>query len=134
MDILRENYQFTKAKKAQPDSFYEFSSGFAGVRYSVSITKKGPAWTYLYLDNGDKDWNEFIFDQLVKHKETIELDLSQSLDWKRMDDNQACSISTDRPGSIDDDEETLEEIREWMIDRLLAFKRVFGPILTELVE
>ena len=39
-----------------------------------------------------------------------------------------------RPGSIDDNEETLEEIREWMIDRLIAFERVFGPILTELVE
>ena len=38
-----------------------------------------------------------------------------------------------RPGSIDDDEETLAEIRAWMVERLLKFKQVFGPRLDELV-
>ena len=39
-----------------------------------------------------------------------------------------------RPGSIDDDQETLEEIQEWMVERLLKFKEVFAPRLAELVE
>ena len=32
------------------------------------------------------------------------------------------------------DEETLEEIQDWMVDRLLKFKEVFGPRLAELVD
>ena len=132
IDILREEHQFTNARKAQTDSFYEFSSGYTGVRYSVSITKKGPARTYLYIDNGDKDWNERLFDQLIERKGAIEAGLGESLDWRRLNSYRACRILTGRQGSIDDDEEPLEEIRNWMIDRLIAFERVFGPILAEL--
>ena len=36
-----------------------------------------------------------------------------------------------RAGSIDDDERTLDEIRAWMIEWLLTFKGVFGPVLDE---
>ena len=132
IDILREEHQFTNARKAQTDSFYEFSSGYTGVRHSVSITKKGPARTYLYIDNGDKDWNERLFDQLIERKGAIEAGLGESLDWRRLNSYRACRILTGRQGSIEDDEEALEEIREWMIDRLIAFERVFGPILAEL--
>ena len=134
MDVLREEYRFTNARRAPTDTFYEFSSNFTGIRYSVSITKKGPARTYLYIDNGDKDWNELLFDRLMERKGTIEADLGESLDWRRLESYRACRILTERQGSIYDDEETLQEIREWMIDRLLAFRRVFGPRLAELVE
>ena len=134
MDALREEYQFTNARRAPTDTFYEFSSKFTGVRYSVSITKKGPARTYLYIDNGDKDRNELLFDQLMERKGAIEADLGESLDWRRLENYRACRILTERQGSIYDDDESLKETREWMIERLLAFKRVFGPILAELVE
>ena len=70
----------------------------------------------------------------MERKGAIEADLGESLDWRRLDSYRACRILTVRHGSIDDDEATLKEIREWMIDRLLAFKRVFGPRLAELVE
>lgn len=133
MDTLREDYQFTNAKKAPTDTFYEFSSGFTGVRYSVSITQKGPARTYLYIDNGNRDWNKQLFDHLMERREAIEADLIEPLDWRRLDNYRACRILTGRHGSINDEEETLEETRKWMIERLLAFKRVFGPILSEVV-
>ena len=134
MDILREEYQFTNARRAPTDTFYEFSSGFTGVRYSVSITQKGPARTYLYIDKGDKDWNESLFDQLIERKEAIEAGLGEPLDWRRLESYRACRILAGRQASIYDDDNPLKETREWMIDRLLAFKRVFGPILAELVE
>ena len=66
-------------------------------------------------------------------KEEIESELGGTLEWERLDDRRACRISAVRPGSIDDDTETLEEIRGWMTEKLLAFKQVFGPRLAELV-
>ena len=42
-------------------------------------------------------------------------------------------IAAYRPGSIDDGEEALAEIRAWMVEQLLKFKQVFGPRLDELV-
>ena len=46
----------------------------------------------------------------------------------------ACRIAVYRPGTIDEDPERLEEIREWAIEWLLAFKRVFEPELDELLK
>jgi hypothetical protein len=43
-------------------------------------------------------------------------------------------IACYRPGSIDADPATLDEIRAWHADRLLRFKRVFGPHLATLDE
>ena len=53
-----------------------------------------------------------------------------------MDDVKVCRISTiyQQGIHIDDDEETLEAVQGWMVEQLLAFKRVFGPHLAELVK
>ena len=54
------------------------------------------------------------------------------MNWERLDDHRASRIAVVRQGSIDGDSETLKEIEDWMIDKLLDFKRVFGPRLDEL--
>ena len=61
-------------------------------------------------------------------------ELADALEWERFDDFQMCRISVMREANIDDDDDLLKELQEWMIDRLLAFKRVFGPHLAELVK
>ena len=71
------------------------------------------------------------FDKLEQQKTVLESEL-KPLEWERLENRRASRISTLRPGSIDDNQETLEEVSQWMIDRLLAFKRVFGPRLAEL--
>ena len=55
-----------------------------------------------------------------------------ALTWDRSENRRAIRISILRPGSIDDDQEALEEVRRWMLDSLLAFKRAFGPRLAAL--
>ena len=50
----------------------------------------------------------------------------------RLDNRVACRISLNRPGTIDDDSEVLEEINSWMITNLLKFKDVFGQQVAEL--
>ena len=87
----------------------------------------------IYIGRDDREWNEQLFDKLRERKGDIESKLG-SLSWDRMPSHMACRIAAYRPGTIDDDPETMEEIREWMIERLLAFNRVFGPILEELAE
>ena len=46
-----------------------------------------------------------------------------------LDDRRASRIAVYRAGSIDQDPQALGEIRAWMIDRLLRFRKVFGPLL-----
>ncbi len=43
-------------------------------------------------------------------------------------------VAAYRPGTIEDDTQTLQEIKVWAIDRLLRFKKVFGPKVAALVQ
>ena len=59
----------------------------------------------------------------------IEAEFGEPLEWETLDDKRACRVATYRTGSIDDPANVLNEVREWSVDRLLRFKRVFGPRL-----
>lgn len=134
MDALREEHQFTRARKAQPQSWYSFSSGTRWFTYGATFTAHGRARVELYIDSTEGERNKRAFDRLEQQKERFESELEATLEWERLENRRASRISVLRSGSIDDNQERLEEIRQWMIDRLLAFRRVFGPRLPELVE
>ena len=90
----------------------------------------------VYIDNGDQVWNKEIFDQLSDRREQIQSAIEGDFEWNwdRLDDRRASRISVEHPGSIGDDQKTLDEIHDWMVKNLLEFKRVFGPHLAELVN
>lgn len=134
IDTLREEHRFTGARKGQPQSWYSFASGFSSLTYGANFTQERDARVELYIDRNDKDWNEDRFDKLFDQKGALEAALDDTLLWQRLDNRRACRISVTRPASIDDDDESLVRTREWMIERLLRFKEVFGPRLAELVD
>ena len=133
IDSLRER-GFTNARKAQPFNFYHFSAGHADrVQYGARLTGR-EAKVEVYIGSKDRDWNKFLFDKLMKHREHIESDLSESLEWERQDGWRYSRVAISHKGSIDDNPEKLEETRNWMIEKLQDFKRVFGPMLDELAN
>ena len=137
IDVLRSKHSFTNATKGQPQNWYEFSAGHGSrVRYAVALAAHAKAQVSLYIDNADagKDWNERLFDRLIQDKDAIEADLDRKLDWRKLDNRRACRIVLERPGSIDDGDERLNEIQAWMVQNLLAFKKTFGPRLEDLIR
>ncbi len=135
MRVLREEHGFTGARKAQPsDNWYDFASGYGQrVKYYARFPSGGRVSIELYISSPDRDWNKALFDRLRECKDDIQSELGEPLKWERNDSSNLSRIAVVRLGSIDDDEETLRGIREWMVERLLKFKQVFGPRLDGLV-
>lgn len=133
VDTLRQDHQFTNVRKAQPQSWHLFAAGSRGVAFAASFALGGKARVAVDINDPDRERNKQLFDQLVEHKEDIEVELDEPLDWARLDHAKMCRIATLRQGTIDDDDEMLEETRKWMVEKLLNFRRVFGPRLAELV-
>ena len=134
IDTLRENHSFTNARKGQPQNWYHFSAGHAQrAQFGATFFGNGNVRIDVYLDHVDRDWNKRLFDRLIESKDAIEVELGVGLEWERLDERKASRISIVRQGSIDDDDETLQAIRDWMVANLLKFKQVFGPRLDELV-
>ena len=132
IDSLREQHQFTNAKKGRPQNWYSFSAGRTGFSYGVSFNRDGRARVELYIDTGERERNKQAYDWLEDQKASVESELKVSLEWERLDSRRASSISVRRLGTIDDDPETLKALNDWMIEGLLDFRRVFGPRLAEL--
>ena len=133
IDTLRQEHSFTKARKAQAQSQYFFSAGHAQrAQYGASFAMGGRVRIELYIDRDDRDWNKRLFDQLLKHRTDIETEIGEALEWERLDDRRASRIALMCQGSIDDDQDTLKVIQDWIVERLLKFKEVFAPRLDEL--
>ena len=77
-----------------------------------------------------------LLKKLKERKDEIELELERSLNWHGIEGyyRETTPIAVGRRGSIEDDSETLEDIKDWLVENLLKFKRVFGPRLSDLVE
>ena len=107
------------------------------VRYSGSFgtfAGRNRTWVQMIIRSGRRDWDRNVFNQLEKQRDEIETELGESLVWRIDHFQHQSGIMVPREGSINDDDETLEEIRDWMVDRLLKFKKVFGPRLEKLVD
>lgn len=131
-DVLTER-GFTNARTARAQSWLSFSAGHAQrVLYGAVFGHENTARVEVYIRHTDQEWNKDLFDRLMEQKDAIENELSESLVWQRLDHRTASRISVQRQGSIDGDQETLDEVRNWMIEKLLDFKRVFGPRLDNL--
>ena len=134
VDTLRER-GLTNAHKALAEGWFSFSSGVGWrVNYGAVFGHQNMARVEVYIRHTDQEWNKSLFDRLMEQKEAIEAELSESLEWQRLDDKTASRIAVLHQGSIEDDEETLDKLRNWMIGKLEDFKRVFGPRLDELAR
>ena len=133
VDELREDHRFTRVAKAQPQNFMRFGSGFSGAFYGVAFTQNDQVVAQLSLEGADKSHNEWLFDALLNHKAALDEAISEPLVWERMEHANACKIGIRREGTISEDDESLDEVRQWMIQGLLRLKQVLSPYLSEVL-
>jgi len=129
IDELRERHNFTNARVSLPRNFYHFASGDAPrVYYDAFFNADGRAVASVLIRR-DREESRRLFDWLERDRAKIESEFGAKLNWSKPDDVRACSISTSRPGSIEDERATLQDIHLWFTDNLLNLKKVFGPRL-----
>ena len=129
IDELREKHKFTGARVAQPQSWYLYSSGFNGINYGSSFAQGKRVRAEVYIDQGDREKNKKLFDWLKEQQDLIETEFREALEWERLDEKRTSRIAIYRSGTIDDDEKELASVHEWLIGRLLKFKKVFPSYL-----
>ena len=134
-DTLEKDNRLIGLGRTQPRNWTDFASGYRGVWYGAAFSSGGRVHVAISIDRGaaSLDWNESLFDSLRERKVIIESELAEQLVWDQREGRRAYRMLLRKEGSIYDDPESLEKLRDWMVDRLLAFKRVFTPHLQELV-
>ena len=129
IDELREKHRFSNARASQPASWYSFSSGVSGFTYSASFARQGRIRAEIYFGSADGERNWKAFKRLRDDAARIEKEFGEKLEWEELEGKVSCRVACYGSGTIDDAQDKLDEYRAWMIDRLLRFKKVFGPRL-----
>jgi len=132
LDELREKHKFTNARVGQPQSWYAFTSGFKGMLYGICFAAKGRVRAELYIDTGDGDRNQEVFQLLRSHNDELQTDFEETLEWEELEGKRACRVAVYRSGTILDSEVDLAKHRAWTISRILKVKKVFGPHIKQL--
>jgi len=106
-EIIREiNTKSQTFQNISPSrqSWISAGSGTRGVAFNFAATQDyGRA--ELYIDRGDKNENEAIFDGLLAQRSAIEAEVGSALTWERLDAKRACRVKWERPGNIFDREQ-----------------------------
>ncbi len=133
IDELREQHNFTKARKVQGVCYYGFASGFTGIKYYAKFSGAYTA-TALHIHFGNYDKNKIFFDVLKEREHQINPNFDVTLYWYRRDDIDTSVIGFARDGDIESDASELEAIKAWHIKNLLKFKAVFTPEIQRALE
>lgn len=134
IDELREKHRFTNARAGQPQNWYSFTSGTSGSTYGVSCAARGRLRAEIFINRGSRDQNVAAFEALRADSSALEQAFGEPLEWELLEGKRSCRIAVYRPGSIKDSAESLEDYHQWAVDRLLRFKRVFGPRIPPAAE
>ncbi|MYC33941.1 MAG: DUF4268 domain-containing protein [Chloroflexi bacterium] len=131
---LGMDHELFSVEKGGGGRWHGFSTGFSGVLYRIAFLQGEKPAVRIVIDLSDREWNHRLFHRLSGRRDAIEAHLSHPLEWDCVEGRRRCIVSVVREGSIADPRETWPELQQWMIEWLLAFKRVFTPHLQELVE
>lgn len=134
IDELREKYHFTNARAGQPQSWYAFASGITGITYNASFDSDERLRAEVYIDVGDAEHNKAIFDTFFRDRVSLEQQFGEPLIWDRLDHRRASRIVAARDDSgIEEAQKIGPLLQQWVAERLVVLKRVFGPRLKEVV-
>ena len=106
--------------KTHPQHWYTISLGRPKAHIDLSINTKSNVLTCeIYIPDSKE-----LFNELVKHKDEIEDELNETLEWKGLPDKNASRIKILKSGNIKDPDKREEQF-EWFKTRAELFQKVF---------
>ena len=123
---------FRCRRKSLRRHYYEMSAGhgvYPQIIYSCCFNAGGKARVELYL-GADKQYNKRLYDHLYSHYVDIEAEFGENLDWQKLEEKKASRIAIQQcNGQIEDSDEKLGDLQDWMVGKLEKLDRVLGPRL-----
>lgn len=124
-EYLKERKSVFAIRRPGKDHWHSFAAGRAGIVISATIyTKKKRIGMELYLHN---DPMKVGIRQLAADKAAIEAEFGEPLEWQELPTKKASRIVIFRDNFDPADTSTFPEQHAWMLSRMEAFRRVFGP-------
>lgn len=111
------------------DNWVGAGAGRSGLAYNYLVLQHGTG-IELYIDTGDQNENERIFDKFYDNKDGIEAVFGDNLSWQRLDTKRACRIAKYyEDGGYRSDEDKWPELQNRVINAMISFHKAISPYL-----
>lgn len=106
------------------DNWISAGSGISNVSFQFSITGFY-AGVSLYMSRNNADENKFIFDELFKHKDSIEKAFGDKIEWRRLDDKKGSDIVYRLTGVSVFNKDDWQKMINFMSDAMIRLEKAF---------
>ena len=104
--------------------------GFGNFYRTMRFTNSREIRVEMIIRGPSARWNKTVFDILESSKERIE-EATGELVWERLEDAATSRLGFSKPGSVRDPEETLEQHRQWMYEKVTTIHGHLRPFLDD---
>ncbi|MCL4248200.1 MAG: DUF4268 domain-containing protein [Anaerolineae bacterium] len=119
-------------KPPVPEYHLHTHAGRSGFSLGYIISVHGWAAVDLFIDTGDKARNKCAFDALLAARESIERAFGAPLDWQRLENKRAASISYRIEEGHFDRESDWAPLQERLIDAMIRLNQAMQPYIAAL--
>lgn len=131
---LGEGSTALHAKMSPSERSYIGSYFGGGLTFYYVVSRHGSR-VELYLSRSDSAINKRMFDELIAHKDEIEITFGEPLLWQRLENKIACRISYEMTvGGYKDDESAWPTIQTTMIEAMVRLEKALSPFLTAVAQ
>lgn len=131
LPVLNGKTSLYKNVSPTKDNWLNAGTGFGGVFYQIVI-RMDSASILLVIERGSSETNKKVFDYLYQHKEKIEKEFGEAINWRRMDDQISCRIQYDIPNCGLKDKNTWDKGFEVVLEKLIIWDKVFINYIKQL--
>ncbi len=120
--------------KPQAQSWLSFGAGKSGLSFEWSFKSNNRIAIDLYIDTGDKNENERIFEELYKEKDKITAEI-EGLTWEKLEEKRACRVAIykDIKNNIRSlSEEDYPQIIDWATTTMKKFSHTLSMYIKKL--
>lgn len=116
---------WTNSNKPPSGNWFTMPCPFkGGPFYTVSFVQGGKLRNELYIDYGDQEANDRLFDQLAEQKDLIESDYGSPLAWEELPGRRACRVADYSDGDVTSHDQ-FDTYIGWFIDSGDRFRKAF---------
>ena len=104
--------------------------GFGNFYRTMRFTNSREIRVEMVIRGPSAEWNKAVFDTLMSSREEIE-GAAGELVWERLNEATTSRLGYSRQGWIREPEETLEQHRQWMFDKVTTIHNYLRPFLED---
>lgn len=129
-DFLKKQKSTFVIRRPNRDHWFSFATGRSGIRISATINiQKRRVGVELYLS---KDPLKAGIRQLSESRTAIETEFGETLEWQELPGRKGSRIVIYRHDVNPSDSASYLDLHAWMLSKMDACRRVFGPRLRAL--